>query len=876
MRTILLTASLVACAYGLPSGKPNALLAAKITPVTEGEAAPGGGGMTAFSLTHLEQMMFTHEIEDTLNTDVQEDCDESSKKTYEVKDIFQSEQKVESGASAYRLHCTVAHGSDETGVIVVLTVYHDDPSAFQISKVFPYSFLPQCAIDMIEAEQAEGQNATIASTGEEAALEAAEMDSDVPHVATDGTAALHDAYAKKAALAKETTEEEKHATRETYFLGYVPSKLVPVRSVKRDKTALMLQQRPETYDPFFGTSDEGCLTNFPARNQGSCGSCYAFAMTTAMSLQYCLKMHPSTRTNPTLVFSPQTVVSCGSSIDVDEQVLVDYYNDDYENDQARIYSSPSAGKYNYGCNGGDGVLSLMYMKRFGYPFTLCYPYASGGGDPLHHFDAAQGQEPVCHDTCTGANTAGQSMTTFSAVTWTQEPATQSVGIDVCKGEHSIMDCMIRDGPMFCAFEVYSDFGGLAWAANGPYGKEPYGPAIGATVSGGHAVTCYGWGVEDDGTKYWKCINSWGSWGANNRGEFKMRKGANVAKFEEWGCTTGTLDSSQITGMPPSPPDPPASPPPPLPHSPPAHPPPSPPKDCSTCDNQNTGGRCLMLIPSNECPSVWSVNGGPSPMSHVKTCADPTLEINEDCGSDYSSNEAFGTDASADNCNGEAWDSGAGAATDEAGEARRGGGDSLGHGYDVYRLFECHAPPMPPSSPPPLPASPATCVDTKSHCAPGYDHYCQIANWFRRECPDFCDSRGYDACTEACTDEDYMCYTLNGRNDCGMLTPQTAALFGYDFCQVGCVRNACPQECGGSDACPAASAAAAARTTKAAAASSKKVTKEQLATSKLRVSKTEAPKKSLWCEASCAQSGLDLGLVASCELSSCKDCKGCAK
>jgi hypothetical protein len=263
------------------------------------------------------------------------------------------------------------------------------------------------------------------------------------------------------------------------------------------------------------------------------------------------------------------------------------------------------------------------------------------------------------------------------------------------------------------------------------------------------------------------------------------------------------------------------------------------------------------------------------MGHVKTCADPTLDINEICGSDYSSNEAFGTSASADNCNGEAWDWAAGDSIyNEAGEVRRGGGDSLGYGYDVYRLVECHAPPMPPSSPPPLPAPPATCVDTKSHCTKGYEYYCTAADWFRRECPNFCDGLGFDACTEACTDEDHMCYTLNGQNVCSILTPYTMDLFGYDFCQVGCVRQACPEECNGSDACPAASAAAAARTTQAAAASSKKVTKEQLVTSKLRVSKEQAPQKSLWCEASCAQSGLSL--AASCKLSNCKDCKGCAK
>ena len=132
-------------------------------------------------------------------------------------------------------------------------------------------------------------------------------------------------------------------------------------------------------------------------------------------------------------------------------------------------------------------------------------------------------------------------------------------------------------------------------------------------------------------------------------------------------------------------------------------------------------------------------------------------------------------------------------------------------------------------------------------------------------------RGDDPCFAACTDQATMCYTLNGRNDCGMLTPETAALFGQDFCDFSCVRNDCPHACshatatwtGGSEACPAS-----------AAASSKKATKEQLATSKLRVSEEEVVKKSFWCDASCAQSGLSL--ASTCERSNCRDCKGCAK
>ena len=858
MRTFLLTASLVACAYGLPSSRPATLLNSRSNNNNddEGTETAGGGGMVSFNLTHLEEGLFKHEIQETLNTDVQEDCNATDKKTYVITDIHQSEQKVGASSSTYRLHCTVETGGGEAEMIVLLTTFESDtgidPEMFQISKMTPYDFLPQCAKDMIEEEQAAGQQTTLPSNADEASTQAAEQHEHMPHAGTtNGTAALRDAAAKKTAAWAKTTPGDRKGMRERYHLGYVPEKIYPLHAVKRDKTALKLQGRPATYDPFIGTADETCLTNFPARNQGSCGSCYAFAATTAMSLQYCLKMNAGSRQNPTLVFSPQTLVSCGGSIDMSETVLVDYYNDDYENSQAYMNYAGSDSPYNGGCNGGSGVKSFMYMKRFGYPFTVCYPYASGGGDPLTHFDAAQGQDPTCHDTCTGASTAGDTMTTFSAVTWTESLSTESVGIDVCKGENSIMDCMLRDGPMFCAFQVYSDFGDFGtWSQNGPYD----GPATGATVSGGHAVTCYGWGVEDDGTPYWKCINSWGGWwGANNRGEFKIKKGSDVANFESWGCVVATLDASQITGMPPYPPDPPATPPPPSPLSPPAPPPPSPPKDCGSCSNGNGGGRCLMLIPSSECPSVYYSTGGVAPISNIKLCAAADLEPYELCRANYASHSAYNTDSNADNCN----------------EAQTG--------YDVYRSVDCYAPPALPPSPSPPPSSPAVCADTRYFCSAGYEWYCTGSGygWFPRACPVFCNS-----CEAACSNEATMCLSLNGDNSCEALTPANAALYGQDFCTHSCVSGSCPHSCGGNTACPGTATATTAFATttaaaalNAAAAPSQQNIKEQFEEYKLRVS-AEVQPKVLRCEESCAQSGLVRDPVQLCEMNQCKDCKVC--
>ncbi|XP_065186432.1 cathepsin B-like [Sycon ciliatum] len=229
------------------------------------------------------------------------------------------------------------------------------------------------------------------------------------------------------------------------------------------------------------------------RDQGACGSCWAFGAVESISDRLCI--HNQVKVNISAEDLMACCHTCGN-----------------------------------GCNGGFPYEAMIYYTREGLVTggqynsrSGCQPYLIKSCD--HHIVGkkepcgALEKTPSCKKTC-------------------EEGYVKSFKDDTHRGQHAyhvrevtdIMQDIMTNGPVEAAFTVYKDFL--------QYKTGVYQHTTG-TALGGHAVRILGWGVED-GTEYWLVANSWNSdWGAE--GFFKIRRG-----HDECG-----IESGIVASMPPS-------------------------------------------------------------------------------------------------------------------------------------------------------------------------------------------------------------------------------------------------------------------------------------------------------------------------------------
>jgi len=245
------------------------------------------------------------------------------------------------------------------------------------------------------------------------------------------------------------------------------------------------EQIPESFDPREKWPE--CPTIREIRDQGGCGSCWAFGAVTAMSDRLCIHSNGNAQVH----VSSENLLSC-------------------------CYSC------GFGCNGGFPGAAWSFWVNKGLvtggqygSHQGCQPYVIKPCE--HHVNGTRGPceeggtTPKCHHRCENKD---------YTVPYNKDKTFGQKAYSVKSHVEQIQQDLMTNGPAEAAFTVYEDF---------PNYKTGVYQHVTGKALGGHAIRLLGWGVEK-GTPYWLVANSWNyDWGDN--GTFKILRGVDHCGIE---------------------------------------------------------------------------------------------------------------------------------------------------------------------------------------------------------------------------------------------------------------------------------------------------------------------------------------------------------
>ena len=265
----------------------------------------------------------------------------------------------------------------------------------------------------------------------------------------------------------------------------------------------------------------------PPKNQGSCGSCWAFSTVSCLSDRFNIQSMGLINVD----LGPTKMLLC-------EFRLKDTAIKHPEKDLQKFVSNEHLNVKEGACYGNTLYNAWKYLYTSGVTTETCIPYNEKYGSfkqltSLRAFTDVN-TIPVCSEV---SGILGDMCADFSVDNITSEeigtPARfyrslhfyAIAGVSKDGGsEKNIRQNIYNWGPVTTGMKVYSDFYTFD-AKNSIYEWDGKSPHV-----GGHAIEIVGWG-EQNGKDYWIIKNSWGvEWGDN--GYFKMTRGNNNCEIEE--------------------------------------------------------------------------------------------------------------------------------------------------------------------------------------------------------------------------------------------------------------------------------------------------------------------------------------------------------
>lgn len=230
-----------------------------------------------------------------------------------------------------------------------------------------------------------------------------------------------------------------------------------------------------------------CPTIKEVRDQGDCGSCWAFGAVEAMSDRICIASGGKINAH----ISAEDLLSC-------------------------------CWMCGMGCNGGFPRSAWTYFRTSGlvtggqyHSHQGCRPYTIEACE--HH---SNGTLPPCASSIEPTPKCTKTCESGYKTSYADDKHYGSTAYNVESDEKQIMAEIQKNGPVEGAFTVYADF---------PSYKSGVYQHVSGAALGGHAIRVLGWGVEND-TPYWLVANSWNpDWGSS--GFFKILRGKNECGIE---------------------------------------------------------------------------------------------------------------------------------------------------------------------------------------------------------------------------------------------------------------------------------------------------------------------------------------------------------